>query len=94
MPSKDFIHFFAEDIGKTAHERYGGFFNVFPVLRFSIGGRATGWCSQGCQAIVDTGTSLLTVPQQYMASFAQAVGAQQNQYGEVGEITYFEELGG
>ncbi|CAI5777608.1 gastricsingastricsin-like [Podarcis lilfordi] len=52
------------------------------IQEFSIGGRATGWCSQGCQAIVDTGTSLLTVPQQYIASFAQAVGAQQNQYGE------------
>uniref|UniRef100_A0A8D0B3S7 Gastricsin n=1 Tax=Salvator merianae TaxID=96440 RepID=A0A8D0B3S7_SALMN len=53
-----------------------------PFLRFSIGGQATGWCSQGCQAIVDTGTSLLTVPQQYMGSFLNEVGAQQNQYGQ------------
>uniref|UniRef100_A0A8D0GT02 Gastricsin n=1 Tax=Sphenodon punctatus TaxID=8508 RepID=A0A8D0GT02_SPHPU len=53
------------------------------IEEFSIGGRATGWCSQGCQAIVDTGTSRLTVPQNLMESFLQAVGAQQNQYGEV-----------
>uniref|UniRef100_A0A7N4UX75 Gastricsin n=1 Tax=Sarcophilus harrisii TaxID=9305 RepID=A0A7N4UX75_SARHA len=52
------------------------------IQEFSIGGQATGWCSQGCQAIVDTGTSLLTVPQQYMSAFLQATGAQQDQYGQ------------
>ncbi|XP_015263096.1 PREDICTED: gastricsin-like [Gekko japonicus] len=52
------------------------------IQTFSIGGQATGWCGQGCQAIVDTGTSLLTVPQQFMGSFLNAVGGQQNQYGE------------
>uniref|UniRef100_A0A8C9SK44 Progastricsin n=1 Tax=Scleropages formosus TaxID=113540 RepID=A0A8C9SK44_SCLFO len=41
----------------------------------------TGWCSQGCQAIVDTGTSFLTCPQQYMGYLMQAIGAQANQYG-------------
>ncbi|XP_032865396.1 pepsin B-like [Tyto alba] len=43
---------------------------------FAIGQSATGWCSQGCQAIVDTGTFLLTVPQEYFNSFLQAMGAQ------------------
>ncbi|XP_005308354.1 gastricsin-like [Chrysemys picta bellii] len=52
------------------------------IDEFAIGGQATGWCSQGCQAIVDTGTSLLTVPQQLMTSFLQDVGAQANEYGE------------
>ncbi|XP_007483929.1 gastricsin [Monodelphis domestica] len=52
------------------------------IQEFSIGGQATGWCSQGCQAIVDTGTSLLTVPQQYMSAFLQATGGQQDQYGQ------------
>uniref|UniRef100_A0A674IH03 Gastricsin n=2 Tax=Terrapene triunguis TaxID=2587831 RepID=A0A674IH03_9SAUR len=52
------------------------------IDEFAIGGQATGWCSQGCQAIVDTGTSLLTVPQQFMNSFLQDVGAQANEYGE------------
>ncbi|KAH1171983.1 hypothetical protein KIL84_007601 [Mauremys mutica] len=52
------------------------------IDEFAIGGQATGWCSQGCQAIVDTGTSLLTVPQQLMSTFLQDVGAQENEYGE------------
>uniref|UniRef100_A0A8B9QPM7 Pepsin B n=1 Tax=Apteryx owenii TaxID=8824 RepID=A0A8B9QPM7_APTOW len=51
------------------------------IDEFAIGQSATGWCSQGCQAIVDTGTFLLTVPQQYMAYFLQAVGAQETSYG-------------
>ncbi|KAI5279009.1 gastricsin [Manis pentadactyla] len=52
------------------------------IEEFLIGGQASGWCSQGCQAIVDTGTSLLTVPQQYMSALLQATGAQEDQYGQ------------
>ncbi|XP_054836080.1 pepsin B-like [Eublepharis macularius] len=47
------------------------------IEEFAIGSEATGWCSQGCQAIVDTGTCQLTVPGQYIGSFVQAVGAEQ-----------------
>ncbi|KAB1261721.1 Gastricsin [Camelus dromedarius] len=49
-------------------------------FRFLIGDQTSGWCSQGCQAIVDTGTSLLTVPQQFMSALLQATGAQEDQY--------------
>ncbi|XP_070601443.1 pepsin B-like [Erythrolamprus reginae] len=42
---------------------------------FAIGNKATGWCSEGCQGIVDTGTFLLTIPQQYLSYFLQAVNA-------------------
>lgn len=52
-------------------------------LRFAVGNQATGLCSEGCQAIVVTGTFLLAVPQQYMGSFLQATGAQQAQNGDV-----------
>ena len=52
-------------------------------FRFLIDGKASGWCSQGCQAIVDTGTSLLTMPQQYVSTLLQATGAQEDQYGQV-----------
>ncbi|XP_036022900.1 gastricsin [Onychomys torridus] len=49
---------------------------------FLIGGEASGWCSQGCQGIVDTGTSLLTMPTQYLNSLLQTIGAQEGEYGE------------
>lgn len=52
-------------------------------FRFLIDGQASGWCSQGCQAIVDTGTALLTVPQQYLSAVVQATGAQEDQFGQV-----------
>lgn len=51
--------------------------------RFQINGRETGWCSQGCQSIVDTGTSMLTAPSNYLGYLMQAIGAQQSQYGMV-----------
>ncbi|KAM6458124.1 pepsin B-like [Liasis olivaceus] len=45
------------------------------IEEFAIGNQATGWCSEGCQGIVDTGTFLLTIPQQYLTNFLQAVKA-------------------
>lgn len=51
------------------------------VQGFEINGRETGWCSQGCQSIVDTGTSMLTAPAQLLPYIMQAIGAQQSQYG-------------
>ncbi|XP_042351576.1 gastricsin-like [Plectropomus leopardus] len=48
---------------------------------FEINGQETGWCSQGCQSIVDTGTSTLTAPGQYLGNIMQAIGAQRSQYG-------------
>ncbi|XP_018104214.1 gastricsin [Xenopus laevis] len=52
------------------------------IDEFSVNGQATGWCSQGCQGIVDTGTPLLTIPQQYLSTLLQYVGAQKAQNGE------------
>ncbi|NP_001166470.1 gastricsin preproprotein [Cavia porcellus] len=49
---------------------------------FLIDGSASGWCSRGCQGIVDTGTSLLTVPSDYLSTLVQAIGAEENEYGE------------
>ncbi|XP_029428185.1 gastricsin-like isoform X2 [Rhinatrema bivittatum] len=52
------------------------------IEEFAINGQATGWCSQGCQGIVDTGTSLLTVPEQYMDDLLASIGAEKNESGE------------
>ncbi|XP_029991675.1 gastricsin isoform X1 [Sphaeramia orbicularis] len=51
------------------------------IQGFQINGQETGWCSQGCQSIVDTGTSMLTAPSQLLGSIMQAIGAQRSQYG-------------
>ncbi|XP_012585477.1 PREDICTED: oviduct-specific glycoprotein [Condylura cristata] len=52
------------------------------IEEFAIGSQATNWCSQGCQAIVDTGTFLLAVPQYYLDSFLQETGAEQAENGD------------
>ncbi|KAM8795711.1 gastricsin [Eudromia elegans] len=43
---------------------------------FSISGETSGWCSEGCQGIVDTGTSLLTAPQQIFSELMEYIGAE------------------
>ncbi|XP_074972069.1 pepsin B-like [Phalacrocorax aristotelis] len=53
------------------------------IEEFSIGLSATGWCSQGCHGIVDTGTFLLTVPGQFMSAFLQELGVEESDYGYV-----------
>nr|XP_040137952.1 gastricsin-like [Ictidomys tridecemlineatus] len=52
------------------------------MQEFYVGEEASGWCSQGCQAIVDTGTSLLVVPKKHLSSLLQTIGAQEDQYGQ------------
>nr|XP_045013695.1 gastricsin [Jaculus jaculus] len=49
---------------------------------FFIGDQESGWCSDGCQGIVDTGTSLLTLPQAYLSDLLQAIGAEEGEYGQ------------
>nr|BAU16178.1 pepsinogen BC1 [Cynops pyrrhogaster] len=48
---------------------------------FSINGQSTGWCSQGCQAIVDTGTTQLNIPEPYMSQLLPYLGIQANSNG-------------
>ncbi|KAM9854918.1 gastricsin-like [Aulostomus maculatus] len=77
--------------GGMDNTKYQGQINWTPVTAetywqigvegFQINGQETGWCSQGCQAIVDTGTSTLTAPGQFLSDIAQAMGAREVSYG-------------
>ncbi|GAB1301156.1 Gastricsin [Apodemus speciosus] len=50
---------------------------------FLVGDQASGWCSSsGCQGIVDTGTSLLVMPSEYLSELLQTIGAQEGEYGQ------------
>uniref|UniRef100_A0A4X2KH32 Peptidase A1 domain-containing protein n=1 Tax=Vombatus ursinus TaxID=29139 RepID=A0A4X2KH32_VOMUR len=49
--------------------------------QIAINGYSTGWCSDGCQAIVDTGTSLLTAPQSIFSELMQYIGAEEDENG-------------
>ncbi|XP_009904497.2 pepsin B-like [Dryobates pubescens] len=80
-------------LGGTDPQLYSGEILWAPVVQelywkisieeFSIGSSATGWCSQGCHGIVDTGTFLLTIPGQFLPAFLQALGAEESDYGFV-----------
>ncbi|XP_067863957.1 gastricsin-like [Heptranchias perlo] len=54
---------------------------LIPMQGVLLNGKPT-FCTQGCQAMVDTGTSLLTAPSEELAELLQYIGAYQNQYGE------------
>ncbi|XP_059916141.1 gastricsin-like [Gadus macrocephalus] len=79
-------------LGDVDNNRYQGSIYWTPVTSesywqigiqgFQINGRSTGVCSQGCQAIVDTGTSTLTAPGHYIGVIMQSIGAQRSQYGQ------------
>ncbi|XP_067863958.1 gastricsin-like [Heptranchias perlo] len=46
-----------------------------------VNGQPT-FCSQGCQAIVDTGTAELMIPNEYLRTLLKTIGAYEDQYGE------------
>ncbi|XP_078276605.1 gastricsin-like [Rhinoraja longicauda] len=54
---------------------------LIPMQGVLVGGR-TAFCSRGCQAMVDTGTSLLTAPSEELEELMRYIGAQQNQNGD------------
>ncbi|XP_032737350.1 pepsin B-like [Lontra canadensis] len=80
-------------LGGSNSQFYSGEIVWAPVTRelywqvdideFLVGNQATGLCSQGCQAIVDTGTYVLAVPQQFIGSFLKETGALEAQNGDL-----------
>uniref|UniRef100_A0A8C5XTF8 Gastricsin n=1 Tax=Microcebus murinus TaxID=30608 RepID=A0A8C5XTF8_MICMU len=78
--------------GGVDHSVYVGEIHWVPVTEkgywmidmegFLIGNHATSFCSLGCKVIVDTGTTLLTVPDEYLSEIVRATGATDNGNGE------------
>ncbi|XP_004610120.2 cathepsin E [Sorex araneus] len=72
--------------GGYDHSHFSGSLNWVPVTKqgywqialdsIQVGGTVM-FCSQGCQAIVDTGTSLITGPSKEIKQLQRAIGAQQ-----------------
>ncbi|XP_038675944.1 gastricsin-like [Scyliorhinus canicula] len=52
-------------------------FWTIAVQSVIINGQSS-FCSQGCQATIDTGTPRITVPHQYLTEFLQEIGVQVN----------------
>nr|ACH92562.1 progastricsin (predicted) [Otolemur garnettii] len=52
------------------------------IDEFILGHEYSGLCLQGCQGIVDTGTSRLTVPQNYLNHVLQTLGAKEDSSGQ------------
>ncbi|XP_063069526.1 gastricsin-like [Engraulis encrasicolus] len=78
--------------GGTDPTHYQGEINWVPVARdshwqlvfegFEVNHHATGWCNTGCSAIVDTGTSLLEAPPQYVDGLHAMLGAYKDDSGD------------
>ncbi|MFT7814945.1 gastricsin-like [Arapaima gigas] len=72
--------------GGMDNTKYQGQIHWTPVTsqtywQISINGYIPFCLCYGCQAIVDTGTSFLTCPQQYIGFLMQTIGAEAGQYG-------------
>ncbi|KPP57319.1 gastricsin-like [Scleropages formosus] len=78
--------------GGTDPSHYTGEIHWVPVQKnshwqlvfegFQVSHRSTGWCRHGCSAIVDTGSSLLMCPPQYVDKLHKILGARKDDSGD------------
>ncbi|XP_062862004.1 gastricsin-like [Trichomycterus rosablanca] len=78
--------------GGTDPSHYRGPINWVPAQKnshwqvifegFEVNHKSTNWCSKGCSAIVDTGTSMLECPPQYVDSLHKMLGAHKDSSGD------------